>query len=171
MNKHKSNKIKENSNTVRHLIMGQITTTQNLVAIKEVRHAGQWRIMYMSRFHQICLYKYEVLMTYYIVKHVVFQTKIKERQHSYCKLAIAIVQYVPRNIRPVLLCSLLLCLHYQFLCAFTHIRESSMLNEPYVSVHYVIIGSDNGLSPVWCQTITWISAGILLNGQITMQFE
>ena len=33
MNKHKSNKIKENSNTVRHLIMGQITTTQNLVAI------------------------------------------------------------------------------------------------------------------------------------------
>ena len=41
MNKHKSNKIKENSNTVRHLIMGQITTTQNLVAIKEVRHAGQ----------------------------------------------------------------------------------------------------------------------------------
>ena len=43
MNKHKSNKIKENSNTVRHLIMGQIITTQNLVAIKEVRHAGQWQ--------------------------------------------------------------------------------------------------------------------------------
>ena len=42
MNKHKSNKIKENSNTVRHFIMGQITTTQNVVAIKEVRHAGQW---------------------------------------------------------------------------------------------------------------------------------
>ena len=41
MNKHKSNKIKENPNTVRHLVMGQITTTQNLVAIKEVRHAGQ----------------------------------------------------------------------------------------------------------------------------------
>ena len=41
MNKDKSNKIKENSNTVRHLIMGQIITTQNLVAIKEVRHAGQ----------------------------------------------------------------------------------------------------------------------------------
>ena len=43
MNKHKSNKIKENSNTVRHLMMGQIITTQNLVAIKEVRHAGQIR--------------------------------------------------------------------------------------------------------------------------------
>ena len=43
MNKHKSNKIKENSNTVRHLIMRQITTTQNLVAIKEVWHAGQTR--------------------------------------------------------------------------------------------------------------------------------
>ena len=43
MNKHiKSNKIKENFNTVRHLIMGQITTTQNLVAIKEVRHARKW---------------------------------------------------------------------------------------------------------------------------------
>ena len=41
MNKHKSSKIKENSNTVRHLIMGQIITTQNLVAIKVVRHAGQ----------------------------------------------------------------------------------------------------------------------------------
>ena len=40
MNKHKSNKIKEKSNTVRHLIMGQIITTQNLVAIKVVRHAG-----------------------------------------------------------------------------------------------------------------------------------
>ena len=33
MNKHKSHKTKENSNTVRHLIMGQITTTQDLVAI------------------------------------------------------------------------------------------------------------------------------------------
>ena len=44
MNKHKSNKIKENSNTVRHLIMGQIITTQNLVAIKVVRHAGQWSV-------------------------------------------------------------------------------------------------------------------------------
>ena len=39
MNKHKSNKIKENSNTVRHLIMGQIITTQNLVATKVVRLA------------------------------------------------------------------------------------------------------------------------------------
>ena len=46
MNKHKSNKIKENSNTVRHLIVGQITTTQNLVAIKEVRHAGQQDIIW-----------------------------------------------------------------------------------------------------------------------------
>ena len=44
MNKHKSNKIKENSNTVRHLIMGQIITTQNLVATKVVRLAGQWGV-------------------------------------------------------------------------------------------------------------------------------
>ena len=48
MHKHKSNKIKENSNTVRHLTMGQITTTQNLVAIKEVRHAGQSVARYLS---------------------------------------------------------------------------------------------------------------------------
>ena len=41
MNKHKSSKIKENSNTVRHLIIGQIITTQNLVATKVVRLAGQ----------------------------------------------------------------------------------------------------------------------------------
>ena len=49
MNKHKSNKMKENSDTVRHLIMGQIITTQNLVAIKEVRHAGQlWYITLLA---------------------------------------------------------------------------------------------------------------------------
>ena len=51
MNKHKSNKMKENSNTVRHLIMGQITTTQNLVAIKEVRHAGQWQHCHSQWWH------------------------------------------------------------------------------------------------------------------------
>ena len=50
MNKHKSNKIKENSNTVTHLIMGQIITTQNLVAIKEVRHAGQLLLVFISVF-------------------------------------------------------------------------------------------------------------------------
>ena len=53
MNKHTSNKIKENSNTVRHLIMGQIITTQNLVAIKEVRHAGQSPATRL--FIQLCL--------------------------------------------------------------------------------------------------------------------
>ena len=53
MNKHKSNKIKESSNTVRHLIMGQITTTQILVAIKEVRHAGQKRAKLMVSDHYL----------------------------------------------------------------------------------------------------------------------
>ena len=48
MNKHKSNKVKENSNTVGHLIMGQIITTQNLVAIKVVRHAGQQDILFSA---------------------------------------------------------------------------------------------------------------------------
>ena len=56
MNKHKSNKIKENSNTVRHLIMGQITTTQNLVAIKEVRHAGQ---------KQVIMYAYNTVLRHW----------------------------------------------------------------------------------------------------------
>ena len=32
----------------------------------------------------------------------------------------------------------------------------------YALVNYAIIGSDNGLSPVWHQTIVWTSAGILL---------
>ena len=53
MNKHNSNKIKENSNTVRHLIVGQITTTQNLVAIKEVRHAGQLRSFILTTDHDV----------------------------------------------------------------------------------------------------------------------
>ena len=52
MNKHKSNKIKENSNTLRHLIMGQITTTQYLVAIKEVRQAGQWNYAQSLMYHK-----------------------------------------------------------------------------------------------------------------------
>ena len=28
----------------------------------------------------------------------------------------------------------------------------------YASVNWVIIGSDNGLLPVWCQAIIWINA-------------
>ena len=32
----------------------------------------------------------------------------------------------------------------------------------YTSVNYAIIGADNGLSPVWCQAIIWINAGLLL---------
>ena len=34
----------------------------------------------------------------------------------------------------------------------------------YTSVNYAIIGSDNGLLPVWHQAIIWISAGILFTG-------
>ena len=33
----------------------------------------------------------------------------------------------------------------------------------YVSVNYIIIGSDNGLSPGQCQAIIWTNAGILSN--------
>ena len=35
---------------MRHLIMGQFATTQNLVAIKEVRHAGQTRTAWVQGF-------------------------------------------------------------------------------------------------------------------------
>ena len=31
----------------------------------------------------------------------------------------------------------------------------------YASVNWVSIGSDNGLSPVWCQAITWTNAVLL----------
>ena len=32
----------------------------------------------------------------------------------------------------------------------------------YASLNWAIIGSDNGLSPVWCQAIIWTNARILL---------
>ena len=37
---------------------------------------------------------------------------------------------------------------------------------PLVSVNWVIIGSDNGLSPRWCQVIIWTNAGMLLIGPL-----
>ena len=36
----------------------------------------------------------------------------------------------------------------------------------YASLNWVIIGSDNGLSPVRCQAIIWTNAGILLIGPL-----
>ena len=47
----------------------------------------------------------------------------------------------------------------------------------YSSVYQTIIGSDNGLSPDWCQAIIWTSAGISLIGplgpweQISVKFK
>ena len=95
MNKHKSNKIKENSNTVRHLIMGQIITTQNLVAIKVVRHAGQqvmgldaWAsrvkcpARFMSHLHKICIYM-SCLWLLFVLLFV-----------HYCKVMVCVVYWV-----------------------------------------------------------------------------
>ena len=31
----------------------------------------------------------------------------------------------------------------------------------YMSVNYAIIGSDGGLSPVWCRAIIWTNFGLL----------
>ena len=65
MNKHKSNKIKENYNTVRHLIMGQIITTQNLVATKVVRLAGQQGYPLRGTISTMCVHhrKYILIFT------------------------------------------------------------------------------------------------------------
>ena len=44
----------------------------------------------------------------------------------------------------------------------------------YASVNWVIIGSGNGLSPVWRQAITWTNAGLLsvgLLGKKSVNFE
>ena len=60
--------------------MGQISTSQNLVAIKEVRHAGQqatgldaWasRLKYPARFvshlHDICIYELFIAFVCFVV--------------------------------------------------------------------------------------------------------
>ena len=36
----------------------------------------------------------------------------------------------------------------------------------YASVNKVIIGSDNGLSPIWCQAIIWANNGLLSVGPL-----
>ena len=41
----------------------------------------------------------------------------------------------------------------------------------HASVNWVNIGSDNGLSPVWCQAIIWTNAGLLPNGTNLVKFE
>ena len=41
----------------------------------------------------------------------------------------------------------------------------------YASLNWVIIGSDNGLSPVRCQAIIWIIVGILLIGPLGTNFS
>ena len=41
----------------------------------------------------------------------------------------------------------------------------------YVSVNYTIIGSDNGLSPGFCQAIIWLNAGILSIGPLVTNFS
>ena len=40
-----------------------------------------------------------------------------------------------------------------------------------VSVNWVSIGSGNGLSPVWHQTITWANAGLLSIGPLGTNFS
>ena len=41
----------------------------------------------------------------------------------------------------------------------------------HASVNFTIIGSDNGLSPDWCQAIIWTNAGILLIGPLGTNFS
>ena len=49
--------------------------------------------------------------------------------------------------------------------------NSSPPNAAYVSVNWVSIGSDNGLSPAQCQAIIWTSVGILLMGPLRTNFS
>ena len=41
----------------------------------------------------------------------------------------------------------------------------------FSSVNYAIFGSDNGLSPLWCQAIDLIRAGLLLIGPLGTNFS
>ena len=41
----------------------------------------------------------------------------------------------------------------------------------YASLNWAIIGSDNGLPPVWRQAIIWTNAGILLIGPLGTNFS
>ena len=41
----------------------------------------------------------------------------------------------------------------------------------YASINLAIIGSDNGLSPDWCQAIIWTNARILLIGSLGTNFR
>ena len=50
----------------------------------------------------------------------------------------------------------------------THIEAEWCI---YALVNYTITGSDNGLSPGWCQAIIWTNAGILLIGPLGTNFS
>ena len=43
----------------------------------------------------------------------------------------------------------------------SHLNDTSQLTEAtYESVNGIIIGSNNGLSPVWHQAVIWTNAGL-----------
>ena len=46
----------------------------------------------------------------------------------------------------------------------TYIENGVLAHRGHASLNKAIIGSDNGLRPVWCQAIIRASAGILLIG-------
>ena len=138
MNKHKSNKIKENSNTVRHLIMGQITTTQNLVAIKEVRHAGQWYI------HWAYIWKHQSVLS-----ECGFWSLVKYSAVPLYNVVSKLTIIGSGNGLSPVRCQVITLTHWG---RVTHKCVSKL----------TIIGSDNGLSPGQHQAIIWTNAGILL---------
>ena len=41
----------------------------------------------------------------------------------------------------------------------------------YASINYAIIGSDNGLSPVWRHAVIWTNDGLLLIGHLGTNFS
>ena len=58
-----------------------------------------------------------------------------------------------------------------FLFWLPPILNSLRPNDPYASLNWVIIGLDNGLSPVRRQAIIWTNAGILLIGPLGTNFS
>ena len=42
-----------------------------------------------------------------------------------------------------------------------HLSHWDLVLVMYILLNWIIIGSGNGLAPVWCQAITWANDGLL----------
>ena len=58
-----------------------------------------------------------------------------------------------------------------FVYAWKYLTHLPLVLHIYASVNWAIIGSGNGLSPIWCQAITWTNAGLLSIGLLGTNFS